>query len=125
MVALAQILADAKAAGWGEWIRSEADERALLEGCTFDISAAQRVRDFFGKFLRHSKGQWAKQPFELLDWQWQSVVAPLFGWKRADGTPPFPPRLHRGAEEEWQIADVLGLEPVSVVRGPGTRCRGL
>jgi phage terminase large subunit-like protein len=44
------------------------------------------VRQFFRRFLRHSKGQWAGQPFELLDWQWKSIVAPLFGWKRADGT---------------------------------------
>jgi phage terminase large subunit-like protein len=86
---LLQLLADAKAAGWREWIRTEADERALLEGCMFDIAAAERVRKFFKKFLRHSKGQWAKQPFELLEWQWQSVVAPLFGWKRKDGTRRF------------------------------------
>jgi phage terminase large subunit-like protein len=83
---LLQMLADAKAAGWREWIRSEADERALLEGCTFDLAAAERVRTFFRKFLRHSKGQWANKPFDLLDWQWQEVIAPLFGWKRADGT---------------------------------------
>ncbi len=38
---------------------------------------------------RHSKGQWAGQPFDLLDWQWQEVVAPLFGWKRPDGTRRF------------------------------------
>ncbi|HEX3998247.1 MAG TPA: terminase TerL endonuclease subunit [Pirellulales bacterium] len=86
---LAQKLAEARAAGWAEWIRGEADEQAVLEGCTFDLPAAERVRDFFVKFLRHSKGQWAKQPFELLDWQWESVIAPLFGWKRADGTRRF------------------------------------
>jgi phage terminase large subunit-like protein len=89
MTELMQRLSDARAAGWGEWIRSEGDERAVLEGCTFDLSAAERVRTFFSKYLRHSKGQWAKQPFELMDWQWQSVVAPLFGWKRSDGTRRF------------------------------------
>src|SRR4051812_382732 len=83
---LAQKLADARAAGWADWIRSEADERAVMEDCTFDLAAAERVRTFFSKYLRHSKGQWAKQPFALMDWQWQSVVAPLFGWKRKDGT---------------------------------------
>ena len=85
MGGLEQKLSDSRAAGWAEWIRSEADERAVLEGCTFDLPAAERVRSFFAKFLRHSKGQWANRPFELLDWQWQSVIAPLFGWKRADG----------------------------------------
>ena len=29
----------------------------------FDLRAAERVRTFFTKFLRHSKGQWAGQPF--------------------------------------------------------------
>ena len=69
-----------------EWIRSTADERAVAQGCTFDLPAAERVRDFCGRFLRHSKGQWAGQPFELLNWQWRQVIAPLFGWKRSDGT---------------------------------------
>lgn len=68
------------------WTRTEADRRAVAEGCTFDLASAERVRDFFRRFLRHSKGQWARQPFELLEWQWQQVIAPLFGWKRKDGT---------------------------------------
>jgi phage terminase large subunit-like protein len=89
MADLAQKLADACAAGWMEWIVSEADERAVSEGCWFDLKAAERVRTFFRQFLRHSKGQWAHQPFELLDWQWRQIVAPLFGWKRADGTRRF------------------------------------
>jgi phage terminase large subunit-like protein len=79
-------ISDAKREGWHEWIRSQRDERAVLEGCRFDVRAAERVRTFFTKFLRHSKGQWAGQPFKLLDWQWREVVGPLFGWKRADGT---------------------------------------
>jgi phage terminase large subunit-like protein len=81
-----RLLDKAKREGWSEWIRSPRDERAVMEGCRFDLPAAQRVRTFFTKFLRHSKGQWAGQPFALLDWQWREVVAPLFGWKRADGS---------------------------------------
>ncbi len=68
------------------WVRTPADERAVDHGCWFNSEAAERVRTFFRKFLRHSKGQWAGRPFELLEWQWLEVVAPLFGWKRADGT---------------------------------------
>jgi phage terminase large subunit-like protein len=89
MADLAQKLVDAREGGWMEWIRSEADERAVLDGCWFDLKAAERVRTFFRQFLRHSKGQWAGKPFELLDWQWRDIVAPLFGWKRADGTRRF------------------------------------
>ncbi len=86
MVSLAQRMADAEAEGWREWVRTPADEKALLAGYRFDLASAERVRTFFRKFLCHSKGQWADQPFELLDWQWSDVVAPLFGWIRPDGT---------------------------------------
>lgn len=68
-----------------KWIRSEADEKAVAAGCYFDPTAADHVVTFFSKFLRHSKGQWAGKPFELLDWQRDEVVKPMFGWKRQDG----------------------------------------
>jgi phage terminase large subunit-like protein len=69
-----------------EWVRSKRDELAADDGCWFDYDAANRVREFFSRFLRHSKGEWAGHPFELLDWQWHEFVGPLYGWKRADGT---------------------------------------
>ncbi len=72
--------------GWDAWIRTPADEHAVATGCRFDLAEAERVRLFFRTLLRHSKGQWAGQPFELLEWQWLDIVAPLFGWLRADGT---------------------------------------
>ncbi len=67
----------------------QADERAAARGCWMDEDAAERVRIFFQRFLRHSKGQFAGKPFELLPWQWESVIRPLFGWKRPDGTRRF------------------------------------
>lgn len=72
-----------------EWTRGPADEVAVAHGCYFDLDAAERVRKFFAKFLRHSKGEWAGQPFTLLDWQWEKIIAPLFGWKRPDGSRRF------------------------------------
>ena len=71
---------------FSEWVRTPADETAVAGGCYFDLAAAERVRTFFRQFLRHSKGEWAGKPFELLDWQWRDIIAPLFGWKRVDGT---------------------------------------
>lgn len=79
-------LRKAKKEGWFDWIRNEHDERAVMNGCYFDIDAAQHVRDFFSEFLRHSKDRrWAGNPFILLDWQWEWVIAPAFGWMRPDG----------------------------------------
>jgi len=72
-----------------KYIRNPADERAIAEGCYFDEEAAQRVRRFFSSFLRHSKGRWAGQPFELLEWQRDDIIYPLFGWKRKDGSRRF------------------------------------
>lgn len=72
-----------------KWNRTPTDEAAVKEGCRFDLRRAERVRTFFTKFLRHSKGEWAGKPFEPLDWQWNEVLAPLFGWVRADGTRRF------------------------------------
>lgn len=78
-------LREAKKQGWAEWIKSEADEKAVLKGCFFDVKDSERVIRFFPKFLRHSKGQWAGKPFYLLPWQENGILKPLFGWKRSDG----------------------------------------
>jgi phage terminase large subunit-like protein len=55
----------------------------------FDAAAADQACEFFPTYLRHVKGDFAGQPFELLPWQRDLIVRPLFGWKRADGTRRF------------------------------------
>ena len=79
---LRSLLKVARDEGWSSWIRNDADEKAVLGGCWFDRESADRVVVFFERFLRHTKGQWAGQPFTLLDWQKNDVLMPLFGWKR-------------------------------------------
>jgi phage terminase large subunit-like protein len=78
-------LSKAKREGWAKWIRNAHDERAVMDGCRFDVNLAEFVRKFFKKYLRHSKGKWAGQPFELEPWQWEEIIAPTFGWVRPDG----------------------------------------
>jgi phage terminase large subunit-like protein len=75
----------ARAGGWSEWVVGMADVHAIHEGCYFDLPAAERVREFFEKHLRHATGDFKGRPFTLLDWQWRDVIGPLFGWKRGDG----------------------------------------
>lgn len=58
----------------------------MSEQFWFDETAAKVAVLFFEKLLRHSKGEWAGQPFELMPWQRDEVIRPLFGWKRADGS---------------------------------------
>ena len=58
-------------------------ERAA--GVHFDVAEVDRFLRFARK-LRHIKGrQFAGRPLELDLWQIVYVVAPVFGWKRADG----------------------------------------
>lgn len=56
-------------------------------GLSWDDVAAEKAIDFFG-FVKHSKGEWAGQPFRLEPWQ-AFIVGSLFGWKRADKTRRF------------------------------------
>lgn len=66
---------------------TDLDDSALdAAGFYFDAEAADEVCAFFPEVLRHSKGRWAGQPFELTDVQRDQIIRPLFGWKRkADG----------------------------------------
>jgi phage terminase large subunit-like protein len=58
-------------------------EQAAERGLRYDAAKAQHAVDFFG-FVKHSKGEWAGQPFILSPWQ-EFVIRCLFGWVRADG----------------------------------------
>ena len=40
---------------------------------------AVRVRKFFRLLLVHTKGPYARKRFELTDWQYNDIIAPLFG----------------------------------------------
>jgi hypothetical protein len=57
-------------------------------GLWFDAAAAQHRIAFYPAFLRHSKGEWARQPVDLSPWQ-KFVIGSVFGWKRKDGTRRF------------------------------------
>lgn len=90
----APLLKQAKADGWADWITSARDRLAMLDGCTFDVAAAERFRDFCARFLRienpdpvdAAENNRPTIPFELLPFQYRDVLGPLFGWKRADGS---------------------------------------
>jgi phage terminase large subunit-like protein len=64
-------------------IRTKSDEAAVADGCYFDEAAAEHVRDFCRRFIRIPGT--SGQPLDLLEWQWEGVVKPLFGWRRRDG----------------------------------------
>jgi phage terminase large subunit-like protein len=51
----------------------------------YDAEAGERVIQFFRKFLVHIKGELGGKPIELMEWEKDRVIRPLFGWKRWDG----------------------------------------
>lgn len=50
----------------------------------FDDAAAEAAIEFFPRYLRHSKGEFAGKPFKLDPWQAKEIIGPFFGWKRKD-----------------------------------------
>lgn len=63
-------------------------ELGAERGLVWRADAAQFRIGFYPRFLRHSKGEWARKPVELSPWQ-KFIIGSLFGWKRADGTRRF------------------------------------
>lgn len=67
---------------WKRISKTEALEQGL--DFYFDEKKAAHAVGFFERFLIHSKGQFAGQPFVLLPWQREEVIEELFGWCRCD-----------------------------------------
>jgi phage terminase large subunit-like protein len=51
----------------------------------FDEKAADKAVNFIEKYLTHTKGELAKTPFILQDYQKEQIIRPLFGWKNKNG----------------------------------------
>lgn len=51
----------------------------------FSDKAADKAVRFFERVLVHCDGEWAGVPFELMDWQRDRLIRPLFGTLRDDG----------------------------------------
>jgi phage terminase large subunit-like protein len=60
-------------------------KRGPRRGLSWHPDAAQYRIAFYERFLRHSKGEWARKPVTLSGWQ-KFVIGSVFGWKRRDGT---------------------------------------
>jgi phage terminase large subunit-like protein len=63
-------------------------KRGARRGLIWNAAAAQHRIGFYARFLRHSKGEWARKPVALSGWQ-KFCVGSVFGWKRSDGTRRF------------------------------------
>jgi phage terminase large subunit-like protein len=70
---------------FARWEDTAAHTKALQDGAYYDDKAASQACAFFANELRHTKGKWKGKRFELLGWQSEEVIKPLYGWKDAEG----------------------------------------
>lgn len=120
MASLSSLKAKARREGWLRWIRSEADERAVLAGMRFDIERVERVRMFGEKLLRFCEGPTAGQPFTWMDWQYHDLFGPLFGWVKPS---EFYNRWVRRYDRVYcQVAKKNGKSPTGAFVGTYMTC---
>ena len=62
-----------------KWIRNEIDERAAAAGYRFDEERGLYVVTWMYDYLCLYEGEWAGQPFECVDWQYEATMR-MFGW---------------------------------------------
>tara|TARA_R100001244_G_scaffold52832_1_gene45872 strand:+ start:1118 stop:2680 length:1563 start_codon:yes stop_codon:yes gene_type:complete len=58
----------------------------MKEDYYFDTETADNAVKFIETHLTHTKGELAKTPFILQEYQKEQIIRPLFGWKNADGS---------------------------------------
>lgn len=63
-------------------IRTEADRRALAEGCFWDAKQAERIIRFAETYVSQKYG--AEDAFRLFAWQ-KRFLGSLYGWRKPDG----------------------------------------
>lgn len=121
-------LANAKHEGWNKWIKSEADEHALLAGCHFDLHQALRACYYFEGHLIMAEDRWAGQPFKLMDWQKYDVLMPMYGWLWPDGTRRFRTNYIEVAKKNGKSGLCSGIAIKSVeddgIHGATVYCAG-
>lgn len=81
---------------------------AKARGFVWDLDQVDIIFDFF-RLLKHSKGRWAGQPFELSPWQ-QFFVGSVWGWRRTDGTRRFRVAHVEVARKNGKTTLAAGLE---------------
>jgi len=84
-------------------VTAVAGKRKLPRGCYFSEEAAQRAVDFI-QCLKHTKGRWKGQYFQLMPWQ-EKIVRDVFGTLKRNGK-----RLYNTAYIE--IAKKNGKSPL-------------
>ena len=70
-------------------IKTKSDEVFFANGGYFDPKPAEKVREFLRRFCCQSIGEWAGKPLELMPYQWEDIILPLYGMRNKDGSRRF------------------------------------
>ena len=106
---LQQLKIDQRNNGWPWPIEHPNDERALLDGCYCDIQAANRVKTYYHDLLILPRDGGGTRPFDLLDLWYGNILAPIFGWKRADGRRRFDKGFMTTGKKNAKSTTLAGL----------------
>lgn len=63
------------------WIKNASDEKAVANGCRFDLERAEHACNWIEDHLCLYEGDFAGQPFQLQSWQRDATMR-MFGWVR-------------------------------------------
>lgn len=75
----------AQSEGWAQFIRTAADEKALLRGHFFSFDQYDNFRYYVERHIKLTKGNaYAGKPMQLLPWH-EIICGSLFGWLKPDG----------------------------------------
>lgn len=100
---LVELKQQAKRQGWLKWLRvgpgEEADERALLNGCWFDVWKADHFHQYVADYCCLTEGAFAGLPFTMTDWQ-AGCSGRIFGWQKTHPEWRHPVRRFRFWYEE-------------------------
>jgi phage terminase large subunit-like protein len=100
---LIELRAKAKREGWAKWIRQgageEADEKAMLNGCRFDVRRVDHWANFAERFGILTEGAYLGKPFKLLPWQYEDTGR-FFGWVKDSKEWGYPVRRFKFFFEE-------------------------
>ena len=88
---------------------SKNDQAAIDAGYFLDPKKAERVREFFRRYLRHGIGKWAGKPFELDPWQYDRIILPLFGWVNSEGLRRYRKAYISTAKKNGKTTLIAGL----------------
>jgi len=66
---------------------NKSDEEAVKRGCYFDPTVPERIKQWIESNAIQSKAPFDGKPLSLLNWQYDELIRPIYGWYRPERGP--------------------------------------